>query len=366
MATAKAKPVSNPEFLEIGGEKIPRDSRVSLDLPVAQLYTHTPLTMPVQVIRGKKAGPTLFVSAAVHGDEINGVEIVRRVLAAPALKRLRGTLIAVPIVNVHGFLAHTRYLPDRRDLNRSFPGSPRGSVAGRLAHLFASEIVAKADCGIDLHTAAIHRDNLPQIRANLHDERTAGLAAAFGAPIMINSDLRDGSLRAHANELGIPMLLFEAGEALRFDEASIRVGVMGVLNVMRKLEMLAPRKPAADAPAEQPKRRRQKPSIRCENSSWVRAEQSGILRATVALGDMITKGQSLAIVADPFGRDEQTIISRYDGVVIGRTNLPLVNEGDALFHIGYMDDDESRTPGTREELLVESDRWLLPAEDAII
>ena len=198
-AKKKTTATDSGEHLNIGGQYIAPGERVSLELPVAQLYTHTPLTMPVQVIRSKKPGPTLFVSAAVHGDEINGVEIVRRVLAAPALRKLSGTLIAVPIVNVHGFLAHSRYLPDRRDLNRCFPGSPRGSVAGRLAHLFATEIVAKADCGIDLHTAAIHRDNLPQVRANLHDEHTAELATAFGAPIMLNSDLRDGSLRAHAS-----------------------------------------------------------------------------------------------------------------------------------------------------------------------
>lgn len=345
-AQAKIKP------LVIGGRSIAAGERLRLDLPVADLYTHTQLTMPLEVVRGKTDGPVMFVSAAVHGDEINGVEIVRRVLAASGLKRLKGTLIAVPIVNVHGFLSHSRYLPDRRDLNRSFPGSARGSVAGRLAHLFATEVVAKADCGIDLHTAAIHRDNMPQVRANLDDERTLKLAEAFHAPIMLNADLRDGSLRAHAAELGIPMLLFEAGEALRFDEGSIRVGVRGVLNVMRELGMLPKRAPS------NPKAK-QKKVVRAGSSSWARAEQSGILRSAVELGQTVAKGDVLGVISDPFGNDEMVVKTRIEGVLVGKTNLPLVNEGDALFHIAMTKDQEPEH-GTREEILAATDNWELP------
>lgn len=308
-------------MLTIGGQEIRPGERVKIDLHVAELYTHTPVTMPVEVVRGKLPGPTMFVSAAIHGDEINGVEIVRRLLHLPQLARLKGTLIAVPIVNVHGFLSLTRYCPDRRDLNRSFPGSVRGSVAGRLANLFATEIVTKADCGIDLHTGAIHRGNLPQIRANLDDPMTAKLAKAFGTPVNINANLRDGSLREFAASQGVPMLLYEAGEALRFDETCIRAGVRGVTHVMRELGMLPQRKAKVVEP------------VVARSSSWVRAEQSGILRPHVGLGARVKKGDVMATVSDPFGHHEVNLTAHYGGIVIGRLNLPLVNEGDAVFHV---------------------------------
>lgn len=313
--------VDTSKALIIGGQEIMPGERKAIDLLVAQLYTHAPVTMPVEVVRGKRPGPTLFVSAAIHGDEINGVEVVRRLLHLPQLKSLKGTLIAVPIVNVRGFLSLSRYCPDRRDLNRSFPGSERGSVAARLAHLFATEIVAKADCGIDLHTGAIHRGNLPQIRANLDDAETAKLAKAFGAPVNINANLRDGSLREFAASQGVPMLLYEAGEALRFDETCIRAGVRGVTHVMRELGMLPQRKTKGVEP------------VVARASSWVRAEQSGILRPLVGLGARVKKGDVLATVSDPFGNHEMPLNARYNGIVIGRLNLPLVNEGDAVFHV---------------------------------
>ncbi|RME35785.1 MAG: succinylglutamate desuccinylase [Gammaproteobacteria bacterium] len=279
--------------------------------------------MPVQVVRGRRPGPCLFVSAALHGDEINGVEIIRRLLNVNALRRLRGSLIAVPVVNVYGFIGHSRYLPDRRDLNRSFPGSERGSMAARLANLFLTEIVAKADYGIDLHTAAIHRDNLPQVRANLNDAGTERLASAFHAPVIINSGLVDGSLRQAASRLGVPVLVYEAGEALRFDELAIRAGVRGILSVMRELAMLPPgrvRKHVVE------------PFV-ARASGWLRAPQSGILRAVTHLGARVERGQLLGVVSDPFGEVEEPVQARYDGIVIGRTNLPLVNEGEALFHV---------------------------------
>lgn len=317
---AKADPIAP---LIIGGVDIAAGESRTIDLPLSGLYTHAEISMPVQVLRGKRAGPTLFVSAALHGDEINGVEIIRRVLKLPELKSLRGSLIAVPIVNVLGFLQLSRYLPDRRDLNRSFPGSARGSLAGRLAYLFGNEIVAKADAGIDLHTAAIHRDNLPQIRGDFDDERNLAMAAAFGAPVMMHSDLLEGSLRQFAGgTCGIPIIVYEAGEALRFDETAIRGGVRGVRNVMRELGML-------------PARRRAKPvePAVARSSSWQRAPISGILRANVPLGARVKKDQRLAIVSDPFGETEEEIIAPSPGVVIGRTNLPLVHEGEAVFHI---------------------------------
>ncbi|KPV39085.1 succinylglutamate desuccinylase [Thiohalorhabdus denitrificans] len=307
----------------IHGQTIRPGTRATVDLPVAQLHTHTPVNMPVQVVRGRGDGPRVFVSAAIHGDELNGVEIIRRVLRHKALKRLRGTLVAVPIVNVHGVLHHSRYLPDRRDLNRSFPGSERGSLAARLAHLFMSEVVGNCDYGIDLHTGAIHRGNLPQIRADLDDPEADRLAKLFGVPVLLNSALRDGSLRQAAGDRGVPVLLYEAGEALRFDEFSIRVGVRGVLNVLRALGMLRPSRRKRPLP---------EPYV-ARSSNWVRAPQSGFLRTTVELGALVKKGDRLGVVSDPFGEQEEAVKALGEGIVVGRTNLPLVNEGDGLFHI---------------------------------
>ena len=312
------------EPLTINGITFAAGTNTTVELPVGRLYTHTMMTMPVHVVKGKRLGPRLFISAAIHGDEINGVEIIRRLLKSSALKRLRGTIIAVPIVNVHGLINHSRYLPDRRDLNRSFPGTAKGSIAAQLAHLFMTEIVSQSTHGIDLHTGAIHRSNLPQIRANLDDEETDKLARAFNVPVIISSNLRDGSLREAAAEYGIPMLLYEAGEALRFDEVSIRAGVKGIINVMRTLGMLSP---------SRSKSKKQTEPMVARSSSWVRALDSGMLRTMVALGSRVKKDTLLGVISDPFGEEETNIVSTFNGIVIGRTNLPLVNEGDALFHI---------------------------------
>ncbi len=309
--------------LVVGGCEIERGQRYSIDLPIAQLYTHAPLTMPVQVLAGKKSGPVMFVIAALHGDEINGVEIIRRLLRMPLMNRLRGTLIAVPIVNVPGFIQRSRYLPDRRDLNRSFPGSPTGSLAGRIAHGLIEEIVAKSDYGIDLHTGAVHRANLPQIRANLDSEANAQLAHAFGAPLILDSKPAGGTLREYTSANKIPLLLYEAGEALRFDEPSIRVGQRGIVNVMRRIGML----PKAS------RSHRQRQPVFASSSQWVRAEASGVLRTVVALGEKVSRGQLLGYLSDTLGESETTLESPVSGLVIGKLNLPLVFAGEAVFHI---------------------------------
>ncbi|MEL7184994.1 MAG: succinylglutamate desuccinylase/aspartoacylase family protein [Pseudomonadota bacterium] len=313
--------------LTIGEYTINPGERISLSLPVADLYTATSLSMPVKVISGRRAGPVLFVSAAVHGDELNGVEIIRRLLKRKALSSIRGTLVAVPIVNVHGFLDQSRYLPDRRDLNRSFPGTAKGSIASRLAHLFTREIVAKANFGIDLHTGAINRSNLPQIRANLDDKATLEIAKAFGAPVIINSKLLDGSLRAYAAEKHLPILIYEAGEALRFDEVGIRGGIRGILNVMRNIGML---------PAKA--RSKKVAPVIAKSTSWVRAPASGIVGGKVKLGNSVSKGEKMAVISDPLGNAENVVAAPFDGIVIGCSNLPLALEGDALFNVASFKD----------------------------
>ncbi len=317
--------------VKIAGQTVQPGERRRIDVPLGRRVSGNEVSLPIEVVCGRKPGPRLFVSAAVHGDEIGGVEVIRRVLVHRGLSRLRGTLIAVPVVNLYGFVGLTRYLPDRRDLNRSFPGSPRGSLAARLADLFIQEVVSNATHGIDLHTGAVHRSNLPQIRACLDDEETKRLAMAFGVPVVLNANLRDGSLRQAVLERGVPMLLYEGGEALRFDESAIQAGARGVLRVLRALEMLPPSK-------RREGRRRLKEPFVTSSSSWVRSPASGLLRGLVRLGVAVKPGDRLGIVADPLGAEDSPVLAEKAGLVIGRTELPLVNEGDALFHIANFDD----------------------------
>ena len=322
--TAK-KRIRNKTFT-IAGIKVKPGERKYVELPLPGLYSHSNIHMPVNVMCGKEAGPTLFVSAAIHGDEINGVEIIRRLKNTKSIKRLKGTLITVPVVNVYGFINKTRYLPDRRDLNRFFPGSSEGSMASKLAHVFETNIIAHCDYGIDLHTAAISRDNLPQIRAILENEETKKLALAFGAPVVLDSPLREGSLREAAAETDTQILLYEAGEALRFDEISIRAGVTGIINVMRSIGMLS-----------KSRKRVKLESAIAHSSQWIRAPQSGVLRTINPMGNRINKGDLLGYICDPFGEAEIEIRSPVSGMVIGRTTLPLVHEGEAIFHLAIFD-----------------------------
>jgi predicted deacylase len=321
----------NSGAIEVNGQVIEAGTRVTVELNLPGLYTHTPITMPVHVVRGRRDGPRLFVSAAIHGDELNGVEIIRRLLQRQVLRRLHGTLFAVPVVNVYGVIHQSRYLPDGRDLNRTFPGSERGSLAARLANLFMNEIVAQCTHGVDLHTGTNHRTNLPQIRAKLDDEETETLARAFGVPVLMNSDHRDGSLRQAAAECGVRMLLYEAGEALRFDDVSIRAGVNGVINVMRALGMITRK--------SKTKRRRAEPFI-ARSSTWVRAPQSGVLNTRTPLGAWVKENDVLGLIADPFSDLATEVLAHAEGLVIGRTNIPLVHEGEALFHIGRFEGSE--------------------------
>lgn len=312
-----------PSPFLLGGHSIAPGTRRSVELPVSVLSDHTPVNLSAHVIHGRRPGPVMFVSAAIHGDEVSGVEVVRRLLRAAPVSRLSGTLIAVPIVNAFGFLNRSRYLPDRRDLNRSFPGSPQGSLAARLAHLFMDEIVARCDIGIDLHSAAVGRENLPQIRLTPGSARLRMLGETFAAPVTLMSKTRDGSLRLEAAEAGVDVLLYEAGEGLRFDEFAARAGVAGILRVMASLGMITGR--------GVPKARGA--TVICESSGWVRSPSGGLLRSLKASGDFVEAGTVLGFVSDPFGEHEAEVLADTTGIIIGRSNLPIVNEGDALFHI---------------------------------
>ncbi|MAQ71049.1 MAG: succinylglutamate desuccinylase [Alphaproteobacteria bacterium] len=312
--------------LVIGDVHIANNERKRIYLKASKLYDFTEINIPVEVIRGDEEGPVLFVSAAIHGDEINGVEIIRRLLGREELNNLKGTLIAVPIVNVYGFNSNSRYLPDRRDLNRSFPGSSRGSQASQLANTFMTEIVKKCTHGIDLHTAAVKRSNYPHIRANLKDSETEKMAQAFNSPIILNTPLPHGSLREAAKKIGIPIILFEGGEALTFNEEVIKPGVEGVLSVMASIGMMEKDRqsiPVNKVPTS-------------HSSHWMRAPHSGILLKKVELGERVKRGQLLGVISDPFGRDLHNIKARKAGIIVGAATMPLLNKGEAIFHVAEL------------------------------
>ena len=315
---------------ELGGISVRAGSRKEIGLPITRLVTGDEVSFPLRVIHGRADGPTIWLSAAIHGDEVCGVEIIRRVMEQLDPRALRGTVIAVPIVNVYGFINGDRYLPDRRDLNRSFPGSPRGSLAARIAHLMMTEVVAKCTVGIDLHTGSDHRTNLPQIRADLDDDETRRLAETFGAPVVYHAKIRDGSLRHAAAEAGATVLLYEAGEAWRFDQWAIDAGVRGVRRVLTELDMVDP--PEGDVATV---------AAEVRKSGWVRAGRTGIVRIEADLGAVIEQGDRLGVISDSFGKRLNIVKANRAGIVIGRTEAPLVNRGDALVHIGEIHDGDS-------------------------
>lgn len=329
------------DSIKIGSEVVDPGRSRTFDLPFARLPTGTWESIPISVINGRKPGPYLWLSGAIHGDEINGVEIIRRVLPRLDARKLAGAVISVPVVNVFGFLNQSRHLPDRRDLNRMFPGSNRGSLASRLAYLFMTEVVSKCEYGIDLHTAAGARTNLPQVRADLNDAETRKLAVAFGTSVAIHAKVRDGSLRQAATELGIKVLLYESGAVLRFEEHCIEAGVHGILRVMQALEMGAWDTPTL---AQDP--------VVIRKTSWVRATRSGIATIEVEPGDAVEAGQRMGAIGDAIGGKPSFIKASASGVVIARTLNPLVSQGDALVHIAVPrveGRDEPAEPGRRRK-----------------
>jgi predicted deacylase len=347
--------MQNGNFV-IGDVVIPKGKEVKINLELPKLY-NTPTNLPIRVVRGKKDGPIVFISAAIHGDELNGIEIIRRLRKLNILKKLQGTIIFAPIVNVYGVMTLSRYLPDRRDLNRSFPGSIKGSIASRIAKIFFDEIVSKCDLGIDLHTGSIHKSNLPQIRTNLNNEYTLKLAHAFEAPVVLHSELRDGSLRAEAQENGTPILLYEAGEALRFDETCIRIGVKGIVNVLRENGML-------------PKviRKNTKKPITSKSSRWIRANESGMVRTIKALGEVVKENEVIAYIDEPLDDNSFEILSPFDGIIIGKSQIPLVQEGDAIFHIAKFNNlnmAEDKIEYFNEDAIKQSEFYELNNEEII-
>lgn len=335
---------STPQPFTIAGTVIDPGSSATIAIPVSNTATGIPASLYVRVLHGARPGPCIFVSAAIHGDEIVGTAVVHRLLARLDAATMAGTVLFMPVVNIFGFMSHSRYLPDRRDLNRSFPGSAKGSLAGQLAHKFLHEVICHCTLGIDIHSAAVHRYNLPQIRIEPGNPRLLELAMLFGAHAVIESPLRPGSLRDIARGKGVDMLLMEAGEALRFDELSVRSGVNGVLNVMAHLGMIQPHPEATTLiiPA------------RSRRAMWVRAPRGGVCMLQQKSGDAVKKGDIIGRVSGIFGDDPMDFRAPIDGIIIGHAVLPVVNQGDALVHIAEVmrfGDVEERVDQITEQLL---------------
>jgi predicted deacylase len=311
------------QALRFAGTLVGEGETADLKLKVAESYTAEPVSIPLTVVRGGP-GPTVFVTATVHGDELIGVGILRSLLNDCSFAELAGTIIAVPVANVPGFLALDRRLPDRRDLNRSFPGKRGGSLASRLAEVLFREVVSKSDFGIDLHTAGAERTNYPQVRADLSQPHVAALAAAFGCPLIVDSPGPERSLRSTAVAAGVPTIVYEAGSPLRFERPFIEIGVAGILNVLRSLGML----PGAIC----------RPPLRLilRRTRWVRARVGGIVDLKVELGQPLRRGDPISVHTNPFGRGQSVLSSPHDGLVLGLTQIPLVHPGDAVCHLALL------------------------------
>ena len=322
--------------LAIAGRAIPRGRAVQVFLKVGEHYTATPVNVPITVVRGARRGPTVFLTAAIHGDELNGVEVVRRVMTTTAPESLRGTLICAPVVNRPGFLAHTRYLPGHQDLNRCFPGDPEGNAALRLAHVLFREIVARSDRGIDLHTASHGRTNLPHVRADMADPAVRRMARAFGGEIIVDTPGMNHTLRAAATRAGVPTIIFEAGETFRFQRSMVARGVRGVQNVLAALRMI---------PGP---RRRPRFQVVIKGSDWVRAPRGGIVDVQVRPGEIVYPGDTIAAITNPFGREVSSVRSPGTGLVLGINTVPMAQPGDAICHLARL----SRTLPTLERFAV--------------
>lgn len=310
--------------LKIGGQNIARGERKDIFLPLSETYTGDAIRMPVHVIRSRKAGPTIFVTAAIHGDEINGTGIIHDFLFGDPVELKCGTLILVPVVNVLGFEANMRYLPDRRDLNRSFPGNRNGSQASRVAFTLMSEIVSKCDYGIDLHSAASQRTNYPNVRANLAQPAIRELALAFGCALVVDGNGPLGSFRREATKSGCPTIILEAGEPFKIEPSVLDIGVRGIRNVLAHFGML---NVAREEPPFQ---------VTIRKTSWLRASVGGILKFHVAPGAFVEEGQAISTNYSLLGKEQQTLVAPFHGVVLGMATMPAVKPGEPICHLAVL------------------------------
>lgn len=305
------------ERIALGESKI-------LDFSIAKLYTTTSVEIPVIIERSKIPGPTILITAALHGDEINGVEIVRQLIARKLNKPKRGTIICIPILNVFGFLQNNRYFPDGRDLNRVFPGTKTGSLAGRVAYYFTKEILPHADLCLDFHTGGASRFNAPQIRIKSGDERLLELAKIFNAPFTVYSKTIDKSYRKTCDNKGVPSLLFEGGKSFDSNKDIAKEGVEGIMRILAHFDMLNQKKIPVAAHGQ---------SVIIDKAKWVRAHRSGLLHVKIRSSQHVLKGELLATITDPYGKMRFRVSAPNNGYIICVNESPIVNQGDAIFHL---------------------------------
>jgi uncharacterized protein len=309
--------------VQINGVRVRPGQSVNIELPIAKLPTHTLIDLPIFIRSSKTEGPVVLISGGVHGDEINGVVTAKKVLEEVdrGLELLKGTLIIIPLVNIYGFLSNSRTFPDGRDLNRSFPGSKKGSLASRIAYIIQEEIIPQIDFGIDFHTGGRMLSNHPQIRVDFKDKVGLELAKAFSTHFVVNSKHIEKSFRKTAYKARKHLLVFEGGESMRLDNYAIEEGLAGTKRLLHHLDMIN-----LPQPSQQ--------SIVLKSSQWTRAKASGIFYSSVRLGELVKKDQILARISDPYGQVVVPVKANANGYVIGLNNNPVINVGDALVHIG--------------------------------
>ncbi len=320
----------------LGADVAPGTAR-RLSWSATELFEGVPVSTPVLVVNGAQPGPTLCLTAAVHGDELNGIEVVRRVVHDIDPSNLSGAVIGVPIVNVQGFRRGSRYLPDRRDLNRYFPGNPDGSAAARIAYSFFTNVLPHCDALIDVHTGSLSRANLPQIRADLRDPNVVALTQGFGSMVVLHSEPEVGMLRYAATAAGIPAVTLEAGGPLELELSEVKRGVKGIETLLTTLGMVKKIRLFGD------------PEPVYYSSSWVRSNNGGILLSNVSLGSTVRKGDLLGTITDPMNNVQVELLSPYSGRIIGMSRNQVVMPGDAAFHVGIQADEPSQLSSEEDE-----------------
>ncbi len=316
--------MKNIKEIKLLGETILPGESKTIEVEIAKLHTMTKLKIPVIIERSKIAGPTVLFSACLHGDEINGTEIVRQIIRKKINKPKRGTIICIPIINIFGFLNQTREFPDKRDLNRVFPGSKNGSLASRFAHFLVSEIIPNVDYAVDFHAGGASRFNAPQIRIVPNNSELKELASVFNSPFTLYSKNIQGSFRNACTKLGVKMLLFEGGKSLDLNDMITQDGINGSKRFLQHLNMLNPINDVVFKESE---------TIFIEKSSWIRANFSGMFHGLVAVGSYVKKGEVIAMISDPFGKVEHKLKAPNNGYIINVNDASIVYQGDAVFHI---------------------------------
>ena len=306
--------------------QLPIDKGTSRDvkLAISESYSGMTVQVPLRIMRAPKDGPVVFVTAALHGDEINGTGAIRQLLQDEELKLTRGALILVPVLNLLAFDRHSRYLPDRRDLNRSFPGSTSGSLASRMARTIFDEIVLRCDYGIDLHTASVRRTNYPNVRGDLSIPDVRRMADAFGAEIILNGKGPKGAFRREACAAGCPTIIMEGGEVWKVEPSIVESAVRGIKNVLRSFEMLHCEIESPDY------------QVIIEKSKWIRADHGGFLQFHVQPGEVIEEDQPIATNTTLLGQEQHTLVAPFNAIVVGMTTLPSVSPGEPVCNLGKL------------------------------